>query len=478
MRTLRAILIFCLAVVSSSAFAQSSGRWITLKTQSTAPSTPPANYLRLYFDGSGVLKQKNSSGSVSTAGGGGGGSSFYQTIQANTVDQTQRDKLNFSTAFALTDSASPSRTTVGFSGTALQSIYDAAWAVSSTVNLQTGGITFDGNNTNSNIFSVVAASSSFRIYDTDEESVQVLALGVGTTTEMGAAFFRLNNYTAATSGNQKYSPALAFVGNGYGTSGAASQSIAFFMQNRTVQGTTASGNLVFSKTVDNGSAADLFTLSTSGLATHTMPSLGTTATTALLVSNTTAASSGNQQVSGSLALEGKGWSTGSSASRTVGMRWYVLPEQSTEPTPRILIQALVGNGSYTSIGSIGPYNATPTGLKIAGVDGTSEYMSINGPVTGFQFVVGGFSQWFIDSGAFYPNSDATDSVGKSGARASTVWSRTTIAGDTAANQLTCNSTNRGAVYTVNAAGGASDTFQVCMKAAADTYAWRTVFTAP
>lgn len=39
-------------------------------------------------------------------------SAFYQTMQANTVAQTQRSALNFSTNFTLADSASPSRTTV------------------------------------------------------------------------------------------------------------------------------------------------------------------------------------------------------------------------------------------------------------------------------------------------------------------------------------------------------------------------------
>lgn len=37
---------------------------------------------------------------------------YYQTMQANTVAQTQRSALNFSTNFTLADSASPSRTTV------------------------------------------------------------------------------------------------------------------------------------------------------------------------------------------------------------------------------------------------------------------------------------------------------------------------------------------------------------------------------
>ena len=42
---------------------------------------------------------------------------YYQTMQANGSDQTQRPKLNFSTAFALTDSASPAQTTVGLANT-------------------------------------------------------------------------------------------------------------------------------------------------------------------------------------------------------------------------------------------------------------------------------------------------------------------------------------------------------------------------
>lgn len=41
-----------------------------------------------------------------------GGSSFYQTVELNTVDQTQRDQLNFSSQFSAADSSSPSRTTI------------------------------------------------------------------------------------------------------------------------------------------------------------------------------------------------------------------------------------------------------------------------------------------------------------------------------------------------------------------------------
>ncbi len=53
-----------------------------------------------------------------------------------------------------------------------------------------------------------------------------------------------------------------------------------------------------------------------------------------------------------------------------------------------------------------------------------------------------------------------------------------VAGAAAASLPTCDATTRGTMFPVFAANGASDTFQVCMKAAADTYAFRTVFTAP
>lgn len=49
----------------------------------------------------------------------GSAGSFYQTVQANGSDQTQRAKLNFSTTFALTDSSSPSRTNIALANTAV-----------------------------------------------------------------------------------------------------------------------------------------------------------------------------------------------------------------------------------------------------------------------------------------------------------------------------------------------------------------------
>ncbi len=79
----------------------------------------------------------------------------------------------------------------------------------------------------------------------------------------------------------------------------------------------------------------------------------------------------------------------------------------------------------------------------------------------------------ITSTAIKPGATGTITMGA----ASLAW-KGVIAGAAAASQPTCDSTTRGDMFPVFAAGGASDTFQICLKAAADTYAWRTVYTAP
>lgn len=74
---------------------------------------------------------------------------------------------------------------------------------------------------------------------------------------------------------------------------------------------------------------------------------------------------------------------------------------------------------------------------------------------------------------FRPASDSAIELGASGGRFLDVY-----AGAPVASQVSCNSDSRGAMMTVFANNGSSDTFQICMKSAADTYAWRTVYTAP
>lgn len=82
-------------------------------------------------------------------------------------------------------------------------------------------------------------------------------------------------------------------------------------------------------------------------------------------------------------------------------------------------------------------------------------------------------EFYSGSGSFKPTNDGANLLGAASQR----W-LAGLFGAAVAGQPACSSATRGATMTIFATGGNSDTFQVCMKAAADTYAWRTVYTAP
>lgn len=87
--------------------------------------------------------------------------------------------------------------------------------------------------------------------------------------------------------------------------------------------------------------------------------------------------------------------------------------------------------------------------------------------------VGGANTYAFKAEGLYPTTASTGGLGI----ASKPWNFV-AAGSAVGSQPTCDSTRRGYIMVIFAGGGASDTLQACMKAAADTYAWRTVFTAP
>ena len=71
--------------------------------------------------------------------------------------------------------------------------------------------------------------------------------------------------TAASSGNQQYSPRLHFSGQGWETGSGASQSVDFIQELQPVQGATnPSGNLVWSNSINGGAYTPLLTLTSAG----------------------------------------------------------------------------------------------------------------------------------------------------------------------------------------------------------------------
>lgn len=96
---------------------------------------------------------------------------------------------------------------------------------------------------------------------------------------------------------------------------------------------------------------------------------------------------------------------------------------------------------------------------------------------GLEMIVNGVN-YYATTTAFRTSADVAATLGASSQRWTSSWQRIAVVGDTSANKPACDSTSRGAMFLTRATAGNADTFEVCMKAAADTYAWRTIFTAP
>jgi hypothetical protein len=84
------------------------------------------------------------------------------------------------------------------------------------------------------------------------------------------------------------------------------------------------------------------------LQTYTFPSLSATTTDAILLQNTTAAVSGNQQVSPAFDLVGEGFGTTAGTSQQVAFRQFILPVQGTVPTSAWQLQSSINGSTFTN----------------------------------------------------------------------------------------------------------------------------------
>lgn len=102
----------------------------------------------------------------------------------------------------------------------------------------------------------------------------------------------------------------------------------------------------------SGANSDLTSLALTAASTLTLAPAANTAATGWLITDTTAASSGNQQYSPALRLTGQGWkTTATAASQAVDFRSYVLPVQGTgNPTGYLLFDGSVNGGSFANVG--------------------------------------------------------------------------------------------------------------------------------
>lgn len=125
-----------------------------------------------------------------------------------------------------------------------------------------------------------------------------------------------------------------------------------------------------------------------GAFTITTTQTATTANTAydgFVLSNTTAASSGNQQYSSSIHFIGQGF--GGSTSQTVEIRNLLVPVQGgTNPSAQFTMDAKINGGSWTNMMML----STSGGLSIAAGSASPSFLIGNSGSATYQFYTSGF----------------------------------------------------------------------------------------
>lgn len=164
-----------------------------------------------------------------------------------------------------------------------------------------------------------------------------------------------DNRTLMTSGAiYKFVSNRAGGGGGGGTPGSPTNSI----QYNNAGSFSGSANLLYD--------ASLLTALSAGLG------VTQTDTKGIVLTNTTAAALGAQQISPALRLTGQGWQTFSSGSRTVDFRQYALPVQgNSNPSVTWKLQSQINGGGYSDNFQVSSFNEFSLGTGIASAGGHS-----------------------------------------------------------------------------------------------------------
>jgi hypothetical protein len=144
------------------------------------------------------------------------------------------------------------------------------------------------------------------------------------------------------------------------------------------------------------SGANTITGSTTNTLKGVFNSLGGTGTTitngaGLWLANNTAASSGNQQVSPTLVLEGQGWGTTAGTSQSIKIALVTLPIQGTTATGNLQFNISTNGGAYSNMltltgsGVSASTYAFPSGAGIQSPSNVITYVAANSSTIGHQF---------------------------------------------------------------------------------------------
>jgi len=202
---------------------------------------------------------------------------------------------------------------------------------SSAPSLTSAALMCDNGSTTSDIFVVrdngtilhaVIDGGNFGIFQRTPTSRLQLNYDQNSVSTADSNGFLLANATGATNGTQSISPPFIQQGNGWGTTGSASQDVRFRQNVLPVQGTTASGTWQLAASINGGAYSNVVTVTSAGVMTvNTVNGTTLTASSQFYVGSSTIA--GNLVVgsaNGTMGTNGSSWVYGSPTSGFVQVR--------------------------------------------------------------------------------------------------------------------------------------------------------------
>lgn len=347
------------------------------------------------------------------SGGGVGGSGTTNTIPLWSASTTLSDSF-------LSQTSSPN--TVTNSGRSTITGLTINTDASNTVSGLTVNSTFTKNDTNSRVFNVARIAPTFNFGGSNlNTTVNLLSVDSTNTATTGAIYNLLNlafggttqfsvdsngACTFASGVRQAFSPSATVPGLNVGTvsgdpSAPVNGDIWYDSTNNLLRARInsatvslgaggggspggSSGDVQYNNAGSFGGTNLTFA---SNVLTQTRSSLGTTLTESFLLTNSTAAAAGAQQVSPAFVIEGQGWKTNASAaSQSVKWGMAVLPVQgAANPTGELGFYSNVNAGGYTRrayVDTSGTFWATQfafpsTNNNIAATDGLTITFTTN-----------------------------------------------------------------------------------------------------
>lgn len=269
-KCLRAFLSLALLLSGSAVYGQAFRVGKGVQITSNATSVVPSGKAGIWnnsSDGLPYWRKTDGSDVAMTSSG----TVYYQTMQGNGSSVTQRSTMNFSSNFAVTDSASKTQVDIGSAVVTLtgsQALSNKTLTAPVLSGSATGTYTLAGTPTitSPTISGPTLSGSVIGTYTIAGVPTYTLsgALAIGTAQTVYVTYA---NTTAAANNAQQYSPEIKLSGQGWRSGNSTNHSYAMGVQVRPYQGSGAdpTGDMVFYESVDGAADAEFFSIRRSRL---------------------------------------------------------------------------------------------------------------------------------------------------------------------------------------------------------------------